>query len=414
MTTSAVSVSSRSTASAEEQILLNCARQKMSPDLLEATKALLATPINWERLIQTAWRHGVAPLLQKHLSAQALESFVPNETRNELRQGYVRAAFRSQTHLVAIEELLREFETQNLSVILLKGAALCLTTYHNAALRAFADIDLLIREKDIEAAKNALTACGYTLAPVLISEELSRQFHVNLPFVKSGDRPVHVELHWRLTDRFSTYALPEEECWQRARRIAVEQTTALVLEVHDALIYLATHLDKHGYLNQAIAGHDDAARWVLDELSANRLIWFTDLHELMVGNAIDWTLIEARCDQEQLREVIGSTLILLRDLLGTEGIPATILQHKRAPLSKRFAKSMAAFAASNDRRRQFFRQHILRTRKGFELRLVRLFDLWNFAVSANDGSVGRRIAQCSALLIALSRARLRNFIRRRL
>lgn len=395
----------------EDQVLLNCARQEMPPELAAATRDLLASSsLDWPRLLENAWRHGVASLLHRHLSAQALASLVPNESKDALRQYYVRAAFRSQTHLAALNELLEACEKEHVPVVLLKGAALCLTTYRAPALRPFADIDLLVSEADVDPAIRVLGSCGYSLAPELISAELSRKFHSNLPLVKPGDRPVHVELHWRLTDRFSGYAFAEIDLWQRARRAAVGQSHALVLEPHDVIIYLAAHLDKHGYLNQALAGRDDAATWVLDELSANRLIWFSDLHEIITGNSIDWQLIEQRCDEADLREVVGSTLMLLHDLLGTEGIPDILTRHVRPRFSKRFALGLAVDVAQSEQRRAFFRRHILATRKGFELRLVRLLDLWSYIFPRRSRSIGHSvaaIAQCAQLFFALIAARLR-------
>ena len=371
------------------QILLNCARQEMSPALQAETRSLLQETNDWELLVRTAWRHGVAPLLHRHLQAH-----LPNECKNALRQCYVRAAFRSQTHFAAIAELLREFQRQGVPVMLLKGAALGLTTYRDPALRPFADIDLLIREEAIDAAKSIFANSGYALAPELISEKLARRFHTNLPFVRQTQPPVHVELHWRLTDRFTNDELPEAEFWARARGIAVQDTAACSLRVEDEISYLATHLAKHGYLNQALRNE---AGWIIDELSANRLIWFTDLHELITRNAVDWRLVETSPG-------IASSLRLLHHLLGTGGIPEDFRAHQPARFSKRLALGLAKFAARSERRRELFRRHFLATRKGFELRLVRLFDLWNFIFPRDGGSLehsARAIKQCFALFFAL-------------
>ena len=407
-------VSARAGTAVEEQALLNFARQELSSDLLKATNDLLHQPINWDRLIEMAWRHGTASLVHRHISSGAFQATVPEESRTRLRQCYVRSAFRSQTHFAAITALLREFEQRALPVMLLKGAALGLTTYRDPALRPYADIDLLVREKDIDTAKDALRACGYDLAPELTSEKLSRRFHVNLPFARTGNPPVHIELHWALSDRFSTYEFPMDELWSRARRLAVNDATALVLDLHDAIIYLAAHLDKHGYFNHALAGSPGAARWILDELSANRLIWFTDLHELITQNKIDWSVIAARLRDGELRAVVGTTLHLLRELLGTD-IPLVATPATTARRSQVLARRAAEFAAKNEGRRRFFRERILATRKGFELRPVRMLSLWDYVF--RGGGIGhstRAIGRAGGLLCSLVAERARNFAKRRL
>ena len=98
------------------QILLNCARQEMSPALFAETRSLLSEISDWDLLVRTAWRHGVAPLLHKHLEAS-----VPNECKNLLRQAYVRAAVRSHTHSAAINELVNAFANSRVPLILLNG-----------------------------------------------------------------------------------------------------------------------------------------------------------------------------------------------------------------------------------------------------------------------------------------------------
>ena len=263
-------------------------------------------------------------------------------------------------------------------------------------MRPFADIDLLVHEQQIDAAKDVLTKCGYLLAPELISEKLARRFHINLPFVRSGPPPVHVELHWRLTDHFTRDQLPVEEFWRRARPFE----RAFTLSLEDEIAYLATHLDKHGYFNQALAGEP---AWIMEELSANRLIWFTDLHELISRHQVEWPAIENSA-------AITSSLTLLHHLLGTAGIPERFLIMPPARWSKRFAFRLAKFAARDERRRNFFRRHILATRKGFELRLVRLLDLWNFIFPRHGGSIGQSLragAQCLSLFFALLALRIR-------
>lgn len=399
----------------EQRVLLNCARQQMSGDLIAQTRRALEGSIAWDRIIDTAWRHGVAPLLQGHLASHALQDLVPDEAKHSLRECYVRTAFRSQTHLAAIDELRRAFAGAEVPVILLKGAALVLSTYRDPAWRPFADIDLLIREDQIASAKSALADNGYTLAPELLCEELSRRFHVNLPFVKRSDRPVHVELHWRLADRFTAYEFSNDELWSRASHLSPEPS-ALVLEVHDAILYLAAHVDKHGHSNQALANATEGTTWVLDELSGNRLIWFTDLHELITASAINWTLIEERSRPRELRAAISATFRLLRGLLGTEGIPDALLAASPAPWPKQLLAQSWQRAADSKHRRVFFHRYVLATRKGFELRLVRLADLWSFIFPRGEISFVRSmkaLGRCTSLSCALFAARLRRFLRPR-
>ena len=400
-----------------EGILIAAARQDLSSSLLARLQHLLSGEVDWDRLTSEAWRHGVAGLLYRHFSSDALAPLVPAPCRAVLRGYYVRSAFRQRTHSAAIDGMLGAFGLCGVPVILLKGAALTRTTYRDLALRPYADIDLLISDHDVAAAKDAMGRCGYGLDPVLLSEKISRRFHSNLPFVKNGGPPVHVELHWSLSDRFGAYEIPADDFRARAVMIEAGGSPARVLELHDSIVYLAAHLDKHGYLNQAIASAEgDTASRVLDELSGNRLIWVTDLHELISSRPVDWRVLAQRAGTGELREAVASALLLLHRLFGTAVDPG--LRPGAPHWAQRATNRMVLAASSSPGRRRFFQRHILRTRRGFEVRLIRLVGLGSCLFPRSSESLARRAVHAARatarglhLAAALAGARLTCFRR---
>src|SRR5438552_417140 len=91
---------------AERQLLLVCARQRLSASESERVREIAGEPLDWNEVIQTAWRHGVGALLFHNVQISgAIESVRP-EIMHLLRQRYVRSAFRNQTHYNAIAEIL--------------------------------------------------------------------------------------------------------------------------------------------------------------------------------------------------------------------------------------------------------------------------------------------------------------------
>lgn len=366
----------------ERELILICARQRVPAALLERAAKIVDANVRWDELIATAWRHGVAPLLFRHLEALGPDC-VPQRATHLLRQAYVRAAFRNQAHYRAIADMLQRFAAAGIDIMLLKGAALAQAVYDDPALRPFADIDVLVREKDLDAAKESLSAGGYRLSPDLLSEGFNRRYHNNLPFVLMGERPVHVELHWKLADSFSGITFDHDALFARGTNVAATGS-GFTLSAEDQLLYLAVHLDNHGYLNRSMLEHDTAAAFALDNLSGNRLIWFTDLHELVVARDLDWAAIRERAEAAQAAGALAITLRLLRVVLGTPMDPQVLsdLPLPNASWPKRILANyvfrLAADGKSGSRARQLFRSHLLATRRGFELRLVRLLDLWKY------------------------------------
>jgi len=354
----------------------------LSEELAERARGILRAPLQWEELAETAWRHGVASLLFRNLQALgAPQSVIPGRL-HLLRQCYVRAAFRTQMHYAAIAEILDRSAAAGLEIVLLKGAALARTIYHDPMLRPFADIDLLAREKRVGDAKQLLVALGYEIAPDLLSEKFNRKYHNNLPLVRRAPQPIHLELHWRLSDAFSLTAFDHEALFARAPRVSIAEGVAQVLAPEDQFVYLAAHLDNHGYLNRLIVDRNASGEFSLHELSGNRLIWFTDLHELS-SLGIDWTkVLDAAC-AAHASEALAVSLRLLRSLLGTP-IPERVLEQLPLPEvrwpERKVGKYVFGLAAklSSDSSVTRFQQRFLSTRKDFELRLIRLIDLWQY------------------------------------
>lgn len=381
----------------ECEILLAIARQKMTDEGVDRLRSLHGPDVRWETLIEAAWRHGVAPLMYRNISRVDDGRLIPVAIRHSLRQCYVRAAFRNSFHIDQLALALNALADGGVGVIVLKGAHLAPLVYEDPALRPFADIDLLIRPRDVDRALALLAEAGYDLAPGLLSAELNRRYHVNLPLVKSGDRPVHVELHWSLTDRFSNHAVEHEAIWGRSHEVVIAGGPARVLAPEDLLIYLSLHLDKHGYLNRGVLGSGHERDFALDQLSANRLIWFTDLHELCErdGARLDWGAVVERGRAWGMAGPVATSLAMLVALLGTsvDGGALRALGGVRAGRLRLLLAACLSDSGSGggarDLARHFVRRMMLPTRKDFELRLVRLLDLGEFLFPGRDSRPAR-------------------------
>ncbi len=407
----------------ERALILLCARQTLPEGAGPRGRVLFDRTLQWDALADAAWRHGVAPLLFRNLQQLDEDGAVPPKIMDRLRQSYVRSAFRYRVHSAAVAALAQSFLSQRVDLLLLKGAALAPTIYHQGGLRPFGDIDLLVRENDIDAARKILETGGYQIAPGLLSEKFSRRYHVNLPFVRGAPPPVHVELHWRLTDRFSGIQFDHTALFARARRIQLPAGEASSLALEDELIYLAAHLDNHGYLNRSIVERGDGAFISLHELSGDRLIWFTDLHELIVAGGLDWASVIARARLVRADGALAISLRLMRSLLGTP-LDERVLQELPLPELRWPERKVGEYVvtlagdAGRPRAQAFWRDKILVTRTGFELRLIRLLDLWQYLFPARSavrhsypGHVCGAFLQCGKMFLELLWLRVFRFLR---
>ncbi len=322
--------------------------------------------VDWKTVVAAARQHGVAPLLFKNLTA------CPDETRHALRQNYIESAHRGARFQVELAALLENFERGGIEAMPLKGAHLAGNIYTDPALRPYRDLDVLVRAEKIDAAKKTLALSGFVLSPSLWSEKMSRRFHFNLPFVKPGPQPVHLELHWALNARTRGHGLEVAGLWSRAA--ATKSGYALAPE--DLLVYLATHLDAHGFLNRALADHDNGDALLFHELSHNRLIWFVDLLEVLAsfGDRFKWDHILQRAHEGRVAGSVGTSLRLLHLLYGNV-VPDGVLKSLKPAPSKFWHRAAVRWLLKSDRK-PAGAEFLLSTRKGFEIRLIRLLDIF--------------------------------------
>lgn len=133
--------------------------------------------------------------------------------------------------LDALRQVVQALQRAGVSPLILTGAALAETVYANISLRPMVDIDLLIREEEIEKVKTCLTALGYVLQG---NEDLG--FYRNIRF------PVYLDIHykiWYLSDAAF------QRLWQESQPVTIAGTSARMMPADEALIYTAAHAVIH-------------------------------------------------------------------------------------------------------------------------------------------------------------------------
>ena len=393
----------------ERQLALNCARQMMAPDLISQTQEILQTHLRWDQILQAAWQNGIASLLYKNLRRVDRPGAVPHEVMRKLLQLYHRTGYMNFHMLNALGELLERFASAGVKVIILKGAYLAQRIYSDVGSRPFFDLDLLVQKKDIDKAQAVLVETGYTFPPDLLSARFYQQYHFNLPFLKQDTVTTHVELHWNLTDQFRGFTLDIEGLWARACPAQLSNHDALVLSPEDLVSHLSIHLDMHGYLNRVLVGRSNEAAIIFHPFSENRLIWFTDLYEVIgqYRGSIDWAALLQRSRQAGTEASVSTTLSLLNVLFGPV-VDSRVLEglgsRRATGVKRKLLEWLISTSLESGERdvspRTFIRSKLLAKGKRAQFRLIRLVDLWDYLLPAPD-LVRRRAKVASRGLLAV-------------
>lgn len=111
-----------------------------------------------------------------------------------------------------MNQMLQLFEELRIDVIPLKGTMFAEKYYHHLGARSTSDIDLLVKEADVEKAIHAVKKLGYTIE----ESRIPFHFHVNYSkWIPGSDIPIMVELHWNLVKE-KTANFQIEEIWNNS------------------------------------------------------------------------------------------------------------------------------------------------------------------------------------------------------
>jgi hypothetical protein len=175
-----------------------------------------------------------------------------------------------------------------------KGPVLAMAVYGNLALRQFGDLDILVRQQDVERAKDLLLAQGYRWWEQRPLTLLPRQRKVYE--LISADGQVLVELHWAITSSTFYFPLNPARLWERLETVVLLETPVRTLTSEYLLLILCVHGAKH--------------HW-------HRLAWICDTATLLhVSAEINWEYLLEQADRLGCRRMLLLGVFLAQTLLG--------------------------------------------------------------------------------------------------
>jgi len=126
----------------------------------DCVAALSVGPVEgWEHLQALAARHGLGPQLWRQL--QSSPELVPRDFYAQVWSTQQRLARRNRELASELREVLMILNSAGIQALPYKGPMLALQLHGDVAMREFADLDLLLRPKDIIAAKACLQSAGF-------------------------------------------------------------------------------------------------------------------------------------------------------------------------------------------------------------------------------------------------------------
>ncbi|MEM7760476.1 MAG: nucleotidyltransferase family protein, partial [Cyanobacteria bacterium P01_A01_bin.40] len=127
------------------ELLIICSRIHFDDSARRKREALLQKEIDWQQLIETASRNGVASLLYCNLKDSPN---VPPDIIHHLKKKFFDNLKKNTIQTRELNQVLEFLARSQIEAIPFKGAVLAISVYGSLSLREYGDLDLLIKEAD--------------------------------------------------------------------------------------------------------------------------------------------------------------------------------------------------------------------------------------------------------------------------
>ena len=201
--------------------------------------------------------HGISGYV--HQATSGLDG-IPDTERERLRMDRERTVAHHLRTIADLDLLRQVFNTAGIPWLVVKGPTLSGPVHGGADLRAYGDLDVLVRPTDLHHALLTLEASGAKLLDhnwTLIRDRQWGEVHVRLPM------GTVLDLHWHLLNRprlRQQFPISLRQLFDNARSIDLAGQDVLTPSSADTIVYIALHTMLSG-------GH--------------RLIWLKDLERLL-------------------------------------------------------------------------------------------------------------------------------------
>src|SRR5712692_4582282 len=231
--------------SVEVEVLQLCSRAQLDQAALDRIRDLLSENPDWEYLCKIAQRHGLLPLLYHQLN-KAARDLIPVDYLKSLKLIYQENAARNLILTAELLSIVQELRSKEIESLPFKGPALATMAYGDLALRCFVDLDLIVRRRDVAAAREVLIARGYRptrkLSPQ--QERLLLASQHNIRFSRDEGLMI-VELHWRVAAELYSASVDEEELWANLETITLDNVKLKTFPPEELVYSLCIHGSRH-------------------------------------------------------------------------------------------------------------------------------------------------------------------------
>ena len=286
--------------SIEDKLIFLCARINIDSSTQKNISQLLYKPISWNRIIETSNHHKILPFLYYNLNKINLLDLIPQDTLAILKNSYYCNIDRNAKLWEEFSSILKSINDTGVKIVLLKGIILIEELYHNPGLRAMADVDILVKENEMDKIKNLLLQSEYIENSGYILTKYYKKYQTEFVFTKKVPSNAYfcLDIHTSfIPPRPYKIALPH--LWERTQERTIYGQRISFLSWEDTFLSLALHLRRHTHIHHLSLG------------------FIVDVAELLNSNKnnLDWDYIKNMALKNRIIYAIYFALYISKELL---------------------------------------------------------------------------------------------------
>jgi Uncharacterised nucleotidyltransferase len=275
----------------EWPLLLECCAPRPS---WERIRSLLAKNPKWRELLWLAEEHGVLAQLDAAICGTGGE--ISEEIDASLRQRHRAQLMFTLSMTAELFRILENFRASGVESIVVKGPVLSMRAYGDPGLRQYADLDFLLRARDLVPATRVLNELAYE-GDVPMEAIEAGKIPGEYLFLRPGTRLL-VELHTEHTFRYFPRPLPMEDYFARRTDVPLDGHRVPALSAEDEFVLICIHGAKHFW---------------------ERLMWIADVAAMASGGTkLDWNVVKKSAGAVGAGRMVNVALRLVENLLHTE------------------------------------------------------------------------------------------------
>jgi hypothetical protein len=284
--------------SSTKGLAVNCSHTVISPEAVENIRGDLSRNVDWDGLIAIAEENSTLPLIERNLRLVAPD-LVPEEAKERMASAARASAFRGLRLTGELIQVMAAFETAGILALPYKGPVVAMQAYGELALRPFDDVDILVPQRNMPEAHDAMVTLGYRPSLSWLTSASVQNFPAAVPGeykYYNAARDAIVEIHTERTLRHFPVVPDLDDFACNGVHVGVSGREVLTLCPEDAVVALCVHGAKDFW---------------------ERLIWVTDIAEMIRAHPqMDWDRVWRRAGNLRAQRMVHLGLRLARLIPG--------------------------------------------------------------------------------------------------